>query len=197
LSSTYTEYLKCDLTDAEIADTARELARANARRQAVEQQKKEVDSQLKSEIEAANTVISRLSTLINTGHEYRNIDCRVELDTPEPGQKRVVRLDTGEEVSVKRMTDADRQMVIDLQTKAEESEAAEEEARQAEIDKVIVTPPPVLQALPEPEVAGTQQVYEKMISEAIDLHSGLASAVQMGGTHQKRKRGKEAAAGDQ
>jgi hypothetical protein len=183
LSSTYTEYLKCDLTDAEIADTARELARANARRQAVEQQKKEVDSQLKSEIEAANTVISRLSTLINTGHEYRNIECRVELDTPEPGQKRVVRLDTGEEVSVKRMTDADRQMVIDLQT---EAEAAEEKARQAEIDKVIVTPPPILIALPQPEV---------MLSSEVD-GATVAQAATMGGTHQKRKRGKEAASGE-
>ncbi len=164
MPSKYVEYLKCDLTDAEVADAARDLARANARRQSIEQQKKEVDSQLKSEIEAANTVISRLSTLINTGHEYRNIECRVELDTPEPGKKTIVRLDTGEEVAVKAMTDADRQMVMDLHAAAE---AVEQEAQEAQQDLGVV-----------------------------DCDPSLASVTSMGGSHQKRRKGKEAAAGD-
>lgn len=183
---TYVEYLKCDLTDTEIADAARELAKANARRASIEQQKKEVDSQLKGEIEAQNTVIARLAQLINAGHEYRNIDCRVELDTPEAGKKTIVRLDTGEVVNIKPMTDADRQMVIDLQA---EAEAAEEVARQSEVERVIVTPPPVLPQLPAPvEVATAAEV-------AAEDGAPLAQAAVMGGTHQKRNRGKDAAAG--
>lgn len=136
MQNKFTQMLKCDLTDTEIADTARDLARANAQKTSIETAKKEVDSQLKADIAAQDSIIGRLSALINTGHEYRNIDCRVELDTPESGRKRVVRLDTGEIVSEKPMTDADRQMVIDLQTEAEAAEvmtAAEVEAEGATV----------------------------------------------------------------
>lgn len=125
----YTEYLRCDLTDTEIADAARDLARANAKRAAIEQQKKEVDSQLKAEIAAQDTVIARLSTLINTGHEYRNIDCRIDLDTPDKGRKRIVRLDTGEEVAIKPMTDADKQMALELEEEARQESIVEEELK--------------------------------------------------------------------
>jgi hypothetical protein len=36
--SNYTEYLKCEFTDAEISDRARELAASNRSRTAIEQQ---------------------------------------------------------------------------------------------------------------------------------------------------------------
>jgi hypothetical protein len=114
----YTEYLKCDFSDAEISDRARELATSNRRRTAIEQQKKEIDSDLNGQIEAENTKIQRLSEQIGMGYEYRNVECRVELDTPEVGCKRIVRLDSGEEVKVTAMTDADRQELLDLQENA-------------------------------------------------------------------------------
>ena len=191
-----TEYLKYDFSDTEIADAARDLATANRKRSSLEQRKKEVDSAIKAEIEEQNSIIGRLSQLIGTGFEYRDIEVRICLDTPEPGKKTIYRIDTGEEVAVKPMTESEKQMSLDLQTAAE---AAEEEARaKEESDKGIVTPPPVLQALPEPEVMMSSDVAQEMISKAIDLHGGLASAAQMGtGTHQKKgKRGKEAAAGE-
>ncbi len=199
----YVEYLRCELTDTEIADTARDLARANSRKASIDQQKKEADAQLKAEIQAQESIIARLSALINSGHEYRNIECRVELDTPTSGRKTIVRLDTGEIVSEKPMTDADRQMVMDLQTAAE---AAEEEARaKEESDKVIVTPPPVLQSLPAPEVMSAAEVEasNQTWTDGLPHSDGgsprdtapLASASVMGtGTHQKK--GKKAAAGD-
>lgn len=128
----HTEHLKCEFTDAEIADFARQLARANQSRGSIEQQKKEVDSQLKAEIECQNSIINRLSGLVATGSEYRAVECTVQLDTPENGRKRIVRIDTGEEVKIVPMTDADRQIALDLQEKAEVAEGA------------IVTPPPTL-----------------------------------------------------
>ncbi len=265
----YVVLLKCDLTDAEIADTARDLARANSQKKSIEDQKKEVDAQLKADIAAQDSIIGRLSALINTGHEYRNIECRIELDTPESGKKTIIRLDTGEIVNVKPMTDEDRQMALDLQTEAEAATQKEADERaKAEAEKVIVTPPPDLRLIeqatrpdsmlyplrllrqvksdlpfgprlvaeprlyspaeidinphgavsvkidgewlgikpeemewvfgsdPNPEVMMSSEVAQQMVSDAIDLHGGLASALQMGGTHQKRKRGKDAAAGD-
>ncbi len=172
----YTELLRCELTDSEMADAARELARSNQRCASIEQQKKEVDSQLKAEIEAEKTKIARISSLINTGSEYRNIECRVDLDLPDPGKKTTYRLDTGEEVSVKNMTDADRQMALDLREKADAEDAAKH-------PEPIVTPPPVLLTIEAP---------------VVENGATVAPAAVMGGTHQRKRKdtGKEAAAGE-
>jgi hypothetical protein len=156
----YTEYLKYEFSDAEITDAAKELARAAQQRASLEQRKKEVDSQLKADIEAQNSIVGRLSSYINTGYEYRDIDCRIELDMPEPGKKRIVRVDNGEEVKVVPMTDADKQTSLDLQEKADEVEKKEP----------IVTDPPSVLQIEAPAAAP------------------LASVTQMGGSHQKKGR---------
>ena len=119
---TYTQYLRCQFTEQEITDKAKDLACANRKRTQIEQQKREVDTQLKADIEVENSKIARLSEHISTGFEYRDVECRVDLDTPEEGQKRIVRLDTGEEVLVALMTDEDKQLALDL---AEQGEGAE------------------------------------------------------------------------
>lgn len=210
MKQTYTEYLRCEFTDAEIAEAAKELARANSRKASIEQQKKDVDAQLKSEIVAQETIIGRLAAQINTGSEYRNIECRLELDTPEPGKKRVVRLDTGEEVSVKPMTDSDRQMVLDLESQAgaaEELDRATKEMAQDRPRGPIVTPPPPVLRLDagEPLVDRLVEIERNtrpemssdtahgMIVDAIDKPTTgptLAPARTQGGTHQKGTRGK-------
>ncbi len=114
------------------------------------------------------------------GHEYRDIEVRIELDTPEVGKKRIIRLDTGEEVAVKPMTDSDRQMVIDLQEKAEAAEAEQEAAKEP-----IVTPPPYQQRIDAPEEVHTPEVING---------ATLAPAVLAGGTHQSKKRKRNAEA---
>lgn len=118
MKKSYTRYLKCEFSDAEMTLKARDLAASNRRRSAIEQQKKEIDSDLKSKIEAENTAIGRLSEQIGTGHEYRDVECVVSLDRPSDGQKTIIRLDTGEEIAVERMTDEDRQMALDLEEDA-------------------------------------------------------------------------------
>jgi hypothetical protein len=165
----YTEYLKYEFSDAEITDAAKELARAAQQRASLEQRKKEVDSQLKADIEAQNSIVGRLSSYINTGYEYRDIECRIELDTPEAGKKRVVRVDNGEEVKVVPMTDADKQTCLDLQEKAE----AEEKAAEVAKEPIITPAPAVLQIEAAPvESKGAP----------------LASVTTMGGSHQKKGR---------
>lgn len=203
-----TEYLKYEFSDTEIADAARDLATANRKRSSLEQRKKEVDSAIKAEIEEQNSIIGRLSQLIGTGFEYRDIDVRVELDTPEKGTKRIIRIDTGEEVAVKFMTESDKQMAFDLQTEAEAAaqKEAEEKAR-AERERVIVTPPPVLNAIEAPaehtlsimQADGTYKPLDSVadVQEAME-GAPLASTSAIGtGTHQKKRKGKEAAAGEQ
>ncbi len=157
-----TEYLKCNLTDAEITDAAKELARSTQSRARHEQRKKEIDSAIKADIEAENSSILRLSNYINTGFEYRDVDIRIELDTPEKGKKRVVRLDTGEEVKIVSMTDEDKQASLDLQ--------AEADSKDEQKEPIVPEPPQILQ-------------IESGTGEPL-----IAPAVVMGGTHQRKGR---------
>lgn len=114
----YIRLLKCDFTADEITAKARELAAANRKRSDIEQRKKEIDADLKARIEEQNTLVQRLSEQITVGFEYRDIECRVDLDVPEKGQKTVIRLDTGEVVEVTRMTPDDCQMALELEEQA-------------------------------------------------------------------------------
>lgn len=155
----YTEYLKCDFTDAEISDRAKELASANRRRTSIEQQKKEIDSDLKSQIEAENSKIQRLADQISMGYEYRNIDCLVELDTPELGKKRIVRVDTGEEVKVVAMIADDKQASLDLSAPVPE-------------DPAVAIPGGVLEPLPVESAAAKQKVSRKRNPDAEEFADG-------------------------
>ena len=122
------QYLKCEFTDAEVSDFGKELAAASTRRAQIEQQKKEIDSDLKAKIEAENTKIQRLSERITQGFEYRDVEVTIVLDSPRDGWKTTIRKDTGEEVKVEPMTDDDRQMALKLE---EEAAHAEEKPKAA------------------------------------------------------------------
>ena len=110
----YTEFLRCEFSDEEITQAAKDLAKANQMKSTLEQRKKEVDASLKADIESQNSTIARLAQMISVGFEYRDVECRVDLDTPEAGRKTIIRLDTGEEVKVVLMTDQDKQMALEL-----------------------------------------------------------------------------------
>jgi hypothetical protein len=176
-----TEYLKYEFSDEEITAAAKDLARATQQRTSLEQRKKEVDSALKADIEAQNSIVARLSTYITTGYEYRDIEVRIELDVPETGKKTMYRCDTGEEVKVQPMTDMDRQMRLELE------EAAKKEDLKAEESKapIVTRPPAPLRLDAAPPVA-------EVIQETVGGPS-LVPAALMGGTHQKGTRGRRGA----
>lgn len=204
------EYLRYEYTPDEITAAAHDLATANRKRDGIEQRKKEVVASLKSEFEEQNSAIAQLANLIAMGFEYRNIEVRIELDTPEPGKKTIVRLDTGEEVSVKPMTDTDRQMVLDLQSKAEAAGELDRVSKEMGEDRPkgpIVTPPPFVPRLEagEPvdklaeieQSSGSGTWREVVRSMIVDIDNPapaagptLAPARTQGGTHQKGTRGK-------
>ena len=173
----YREHLKYQFNNNELADLARESARASKSRAAIEQRQKEIVTQLKADISIQDGIVNRLSNLIDSGFEYREIECRIELGTPTDLQKTCYRNDTGEEVWVKQMTDTDRQMVLDLQTKAEAEEAAKQPV------DVIVTQPPYVPRLDEPGVVeGVMEPNAEPVAGA-----PLAPAAVMGGTHQRKR----------
>lgn len=106
---TTTEWLKYEFTEAEQKELAKKLAYATRELMETEEAKKAVTSNFKSKIEAAKEQISKLSNNINNGYEYRNIDCEVVLNSPEPGTKSIVRKDTGEIVKTLEMDQEEKQ----------------------------------------------------------------------------------------
>lgn len=86
----HTEYLKYTFTDEEARDHARALARNNAERTRLEQQKKEIDSSLKAQIEERSSNIGRLSDFINNGYESFGGPVLMRVDTPELPEREYV-----------------------------------------------------------------------------------------------------------
>jgi hypothetical protein len=99
---TRTEYIKYVFSEEEMAEMAGKMAQAFSEKEAAEQRLKEIQKQIKAEIEACQTQISTLSRHYNTGHAYRNCECVVEYHFSEK-QVRIYRADTGELVSSRVM----------------------------------------------------------------------------------------------
>ena len=60
-------------------------------------------------IKSAEKRVGDLTTKINNGFEMREVECLAMLETPRPGMKRIIRLDTNETVREEAMTVAEMQ----------------------------------------------------------------------------------------
>lgn len=100
--------LPCKLTEAELKDYSRKLAKTLADRDEVEANLKEFSSKMKSRIEEHENTIAMLADKLNTEKEWRTVDCVVESDF-EKGTKNTFRSDTGEQVKTEIMLESERQ----------------------------------------------------------------------------------------
>lgn len=98
------EYLRYSFSEEETKGIAKELALAVTRKTRAEEEQKSAQAQFKQRIESEIAMIGRLSNNINMGWDMREIDCEVQYHAPNQGMKRIVRLDTGEEVSTLAMS---------------------------------------------------------------------------------------------
>ncbi len=112
-----TEYLKVTFTREERAEFALELARATQGKAEIELRKKEIAAKIKAEIEEHDTLIAGLARKVHDGYDFKDVEVEIIFDKPQPGEKSIYRKDTGEFVAKKRMSDEDRQMVIDLESR--------------------------------------------------------------------------------
>ncbi len=144
LQTSYTEKeLECRLTDAELLDLGKQLARANTNLEEQEEKKKEVTKQLAADVESARNAAISLSRRLNSGTEYRRVRCQIVRDL-ETCTVRAIRLDTHEVVSERTMTDEERQLKLDWEeaaaaaadTQQNVDEAAAELAAEAEPEAV-------------------------------------------------------------
>lgn len=106
---TVTESIKHTFTTAELFDLADKMGAAASRVFRIETEKSEQAAHYGALLKEANRAHAELVERFNLRYEMRDVDCKVEFDTPEPGYKSFVRLDTGESVREVRMSEAEKQ----------------------------------------------------------------------------------------
>lgn len=114
IPDTISKSLLCKLTDEQRKDFGIKLATTLEEVQRVEEEKKRNVDHYKDRIGGLQATADELRRKVSTGQEWRDVECTVEFDDPTPGFKSVVRIDNGEVVETKAMTDADKQFVLDL-----------------------------------------------------------------------------------
>ena len=105
--------LRWDFTDEEKLAMGLELARENEEATAVEERKKEVDSQLKAEIDSHVAKSQSLSRKINNGYEYRDIPVKITKDLGKNSYTEV-REDTGQTILERALSAEERQAKLDV-----------------------------------------------------------------------------------
>ena len=87
--------MQCLLSAEEKLALAQEMAQSTGKKSSLEAALKEISSQYKAQIVQQENLIQQASQRIRDGYEYREVDCEVEYNVPERGQKTIIRLDTG------------------------------------------------------------------------------------------------------
>ena len=110
-----TQHLPVVLTDAELLAMGKQQADKSLAWAALEADRKRTADNFKARQSAIEAEASVLASQISCGYIYRDVPCTEYLGEPEPGQKRVVRDDTLEVVSIERMTAAEMQRLLPLE----------------------------------------------------------------------------------
>lgn len=104
----YTAHLACELTDHQVQERGTQLAHTQqlAEQHAVEA--KEVRSKLKDREDELSALLSGLARVVRERKEQRPVEVEVRPGRV-PGMVEEVRLDTGDVIGTRRMTDDERQ----------------------------------------------------------------------------------------
>jgi len=98
------ESIKYVFTSTEIRELGEALAREAQNVFDLREQKATAVASITATIKSANKRVADLTTRINNGYELREVECLAMMETPRPGMKRIVRLDTQETVREEAMT---------------------------------------------------------------------------------------------
>lgn len=118
------EYLPYRFTEDEVKGLGRELAQTNAEIEDLERQKKSAAAQIAAQIASKTQRQKSISEKINSGSEYRNVNCVIRYNDPAPGKKTTYRTDDGTVVRSGEMSADEMQLTLDLE--AESAEQAPE-----------------------------------------------------------------------
>ncbi len=101
--------LRVVLTKEELLAAGKTQADKSLELGTLEADRKRTADDFKAKISAIESEVGQLANKVSTGYEYRDVTCTEYLGDPEPDKKRIVRDDTGEEVSVENMTESEMQ----------------------------------------------------------------------------------------
>lgn len=144
-----TARLECKLTEHQRVEAGNRLAELCAKRTNALTAKAHAASAHAAQIKAIEADIEQAQAIVIRGHETREVSCLWEFDTPRSGFKTLIRMDTGEPVTVEEMTFDEKQGSLFPQ--------AEPEAEPAEEAVVAVEP---TEPEPEPEPENAPEVIE-------------------------------------
>lgn len=128
--------LDTDYTDTELLEFGQQLSRAERKTSQVKEDKKRAAADFAAELKNLESEIGDLSRRIEYRRGPKPIECRVDLNQPERGQKQIWRMDTGELVSTETMTAAEMQRRFGFDDEAEQ--VAQEAAKRADLERRTV-----------------------------------------------------------
>jgi hypothetical protein len=140
---TISQNLKVFLSDRQKLHVAEALAQTLHEKQELEDHKKAATHEMAERLEGMENSIKKSARLLSQGYDFQWVECRVLYNTPQPGEKQLIRLDTGEEVRIEEMTFEEAQENLPL---TEPTPAAPPEA-------AAVPPEEPLSLTPTPEAA--------------------------------------------
>lgn len=118
------------LSEAEIVNRARDLSKVLTATDDLETEMKSQASSYKDKIKAKQVEARRLSNIVRTGEEEQEKDVLIEFHTPVVGLKRTSRKDSGEEISVEKMTDYECQDVLEFVDEVEDDGPEDESVKE-------------------------------------------------------------------
>jgi fructose/tagatose bisphosphate aldolase len=133
--TTTIEKCKHILTRDETREKADSLARKMGEIDGLREQKKEICSRIKSDVDRLANETKALALAVVSGYEYRDTECAVEMDFSK-NEVRVVRLDTKEVLRSRTMTATERQADLSFQEKAEIINHDKDEEKRKMVDRM-------------------------------------------------------------
>ena len=121
-----TDLLECLFTEIELKTLSNELACKIIEKTELENKKKSAISDFTGKINDIKAEINLLANKINTGKEYRNVNCIITMNSPSTGLKTAQRLDTKENIWTNEMTAEELQAEIHFDTPTKLQDAIKE-----------------------------------------------------------------------
>jgi hypothetical protein len=109
MGQTLYESCRYTFTADELRDLGAKLAQENQDAIELNEMKASVMADFAARLKASAKRIAEYSQKVTSRYEMRDMECVVMLDTPRPGLKTIVRVDTGEERRTEGMTEDERQ----------------------------------------------------------------------------------------
>ena len=113
-STMETRTLKVHLTERELLEKAKELARTRQEIDVLEAEKKAITAKFKSDIDEKTARSDGLVTIVSTGADYQPVDCEKVMDYINK-RVTVCRLDTGELITDRKMYENELQQELPME----------------------------------------------------------------------------------